>query len=59
MPPFTEYLHACQAHDPTQPVPRTYGKHSDTRYLDEPAVSAWELVAREKHWPSSRFREGA
>lgn len=36
-------------------VTRVYGKHSDTRGLDEPAVTVGELLARENHFPSAVF----
>lgn len=38
---------------------RSYGRHSDTRYLDEPTVPVWLVLRREGHTGSPRIHRKA
>lgn len=36
---------------------RSYGRHSDTRYLDEPTVPVWLVLHRENYIPNETSRQ--
>ena len=40
---FTQYIALTGAVEEPW-IPRSYGRHSDTRYLDEPTIPVWFLL---------------
>jgi hypothetical protein len=51
---------ACEQTLELHPVRvRSYGKHSDTRYLDDVTVSVWDLLADAGHFPHSMASHAA
>jgi hypothetical protein len=57
---LTQYT--ASAGDVEEPwIPRSYGRHSDTRYLDEPTIPVWFLLKRENYagTPRSHLKEEA
>jgi hypothetical protein len=52
---LTQYIAVNGQYEPDW-TERTYGRHSDTRYLDEPTVPVWFLLLRENYRPTETSR---